>query len=88
MSQDCCTFFNQSRLDREELDKKQKQLEIPQHSLIKDVETRWNSTYEMIKRLCEPQAAVAAVLLPKRELSHLKLSSHEWRLLEDIVRAI
>ena len=42
----------------------------------------------MIKRLCEPQAAVAAVLLPKRELSHLKLSSHEWRLLEDIVRAI
>ena len=38
--------FNHSRLDREELVKKQKQLEIPQHSLIKDVETMWNSTYD------------------------------------------
>ena len=76
--------FNHSRLDREELVKKQKQLEIPQHSLIKDVETRWNSTYDMIKRLCEQQAAVAAVPLPKRDLSHLELPSNEWRLLEDI----
>ena len=38
----------------------------------------------MIKRLCEQQAAVAALLLPKQDLSHLELSSNEWRLLEDI----
>ena len=61
--------FNQSRLDKEELFLKQQQSELPQHSLIKDVETRWNSTYQMIKRLCEQQAAIAAVLLPKSDLS-------------------
>ena len=57
--------FNQSRLDREELVKKQKQLEIPQHSLIKDVETRWNSTYDMIKRLCEPTSSCCCSSMTK-----------------------
>ena len=74
----------QSRLDKEELFLKQQQLELPKHSLIKDVETRWNSTYQMIKRLCEQQAAIAAVLLPKRDLSYLEIASEEWRILEDI----
>ena len=80
--------FNQSRLDREELGKKQKQLEIPQHSLVKDVDTRWNSTFDMIKRVCEQQAAIAAVLLPKRTLSHLELSSDEWGLLQDVAEVL
>ena len=80
--------FNQSRLDKEELFLKQQQSELPQHPLIKDVETRWNLTYQMIKRLCEQQAAIAAVLLPERDLSYLEIASEEWRIFEDIAEVL
>ena len=57
--------FNQWHLDRKKPGIQQKQLEISQHSLIKYVDTCWNSTFDMITRLCEQQAAVASVLLSK-----------------------
>ena len=38
----------------------------------------------MIKRACEQQPAIAAVLYRRRDLTHLELSSSEWRLLEDV----
>lgn len=39
------SHFNQSRVQREELINKQQQLELPQHSLIEDNDTRWNSMF-------------------------------------------
>ena len=39
----------------------------------------------MIDRLCEQQAAVAAVLHSHRDLIHLEHSPSEWRLLEDLI---
>ena len=51
--------FHHSRLYNEELKSKQKQLDIPQHQLIQEVVTRWNSTLDMVSRLCEQQAAIA-----------------------------
>ena len=80
--------FNCSRLDNEELRAKQKQLDLPSHSLIQDVVTRWNSTLDMVSRLCEQQAAIAAVLHGKRDLYHLELSPHEWHTLEDLVKLL
>ena len=68
------THFHQSRLDREALRAKQKLLELPEHSLIQDVSTRWNSVHDMIKRACEQQPAIAAVLHRRRDLTHLELS--------------
>lgn len=82
------THFNHSRLDREELTLKQKQLELSQHSQIKDVDTRWNSTFNMITRMCEQQAVVAAVLISKRNVSHLELSCNEWRILKDVTKIL
>ena len=81
-------YFNRSRIDNEELKAKQKQLEIPQHNLIQEVITRWNSTFDMISRLCEQQAAIAAVLHVKRDLHHLELSPREWHNLEDLINLL
>ena len=85
----CCqklvTHFHQSRLDCEALAPKQ---ELPKHSLIQDVSTRWNSTNDMIKRACEQQPAIAAVLYRRRDLTHLELSSSEWKLLEDVAEVL
>ena len=80
--------FNHSRLDSEELKVKQKQLELPPHRLIQDVATRWNSTLDMASRLCEQQAAIAAVLHGKRNLHHLELSPQEWHNLEDLIKLL
>ena len=82
------THFNQSRVDREMLSSKQELLGIPKHSLIKDVSTRWNSTHDMIKRLCEQQPAISAVLHRRRDLLHLEISPEEWRILEDITELL
>ena len=77
------THFHQSRLDRKALTAKQKLLELPEHYLIQDVSTRWNSVQYMIKRACEQQPAIAAVF-QRRGLTHLELNFTEWRLLEDV----
>ena len=42
----------------------------------------------MIVRLCEQQAAVAAVLHSHRDLIHLEHSPAEWRVLEDLVEVL
>ena len=80
--------FNHSRLDSEELKVKQKQLDLPPHCLIQDVVTRWNSTLDMASRLCEQQAAIAAVLHGKRDLYHLELSPQKWHDLEDLIKLL
>ena len=63
--------FNKCHLDLEKLEEKQQLLGIPKHKLVQAVQHRWNSVYDMIKRLCEQQAAVAAVLHDHRDLLHL-----------------
>ncbi|XP_030193755.1 uncharacterized protein LOC115529286 [Gadus morhua] len=56
------TFFHKSTTATAVLANKQPQLELPRHKLITDVQTRWNSTYEMLARYLEQQAAVSAAL--------------------------
>lgn len=43
---------------------------------------------DMVSRLCEQQAAIAAVLHCKRNLHHLELSPQEWHNMEDIVKLL
>lgn len=47
------------------LKSKQSLLELPQHKLINDVLTRWNSSYDIVQPFLEQQAAIEAVLLTK-----------------------
>ncbi|XP_033634973.1 zinc finger BED domain-containing protein 4-like isoform X1 [Asterias rubens] len=66
------------------LTKKQKMLDLPQNELIQAVETRWNSTLNMLTRFVEQQQAICAMLL---ELEHHELmpSSLELKTVEQLV---
>lgn len=39
---------------------------------------------DMIKRVCEQQPVIVAVLHRRRDLTHLEISSGEWRILENV----
>ena len=54
--------FKHSVLACEDLRKRQTQMELPEHKLIQECDTRWNSTYYMLKRLVEMRWPVSAVL--------------------------
>ena len=45
--------FLRLQLDNKELKSKQKQLDLHQRQLTQEVVTRWNSTLDMVLRLCE-----------------------------------
>ena len=49
------------------LHEKQKLLNLPDHQLIQQCDTRWGSVYAMLERFLEQQAAVCAVLMGEAE---------------------
>ena len=58
------TFFHHSVKSTEKLKEIQGQLGIPEHKLIQEVETRWNSTYYMFQCITEQHQAVTTCSLP------------------------
>ncbi|XP_040924669.1 zinc finger BED domain-containing protein 4-like [Betta splendens] len=56
------TFFKSSVKAKEKLAEVQNHLQTPPHKLLQEVDTRWNSTYLMLKRLHEQREAVSAAL--------------------------
>lgn len=54
--------FKKSELANTKLKAKQEQMNTPQHKLIQDISTRWNSTYYMVERLLEQRWPVTATL--------------------------
>ncbi len=59
---DIVTFFHHSAKATDKLREIQKQLGIPEAKLMQEVETRWNSTFYMFKRIIEQQEAVTTTL--------------------------
>ena len=51
---------------------KQIALGLPQHSLTQDLETRWNSTYKMMERVCEQPALICAALVDVKIIQMLQ----------------
>ncbi|KAM9350016.1 E3 SUMO-protein ligase ZBED1 [Symphorus nematophorus] len=86
------TFFHRSTTASHALKTKQGMLELPVHKLIHDVPTRWNTTYDMLERYLEQQAAIYSALMEKDVKKHLKdisvLTDGEAKLAEDLIRIL
>lgn len=84
--------FKHSVLACEELKKRQAQMELSEHKLIQDCDTRWNSTYYMLKRLVEMRWPVSAVLscerVTRRSDRYLDLKNDQWTLAEELIKVL
>uniref|UniRef100_A0A3P8RUH3 BED-type domain-containing protein n=1 Tax=Amphiprion percula TaxID=161767 RepID=A0A3P8RUH3_AMPPE len=58
MLKNCATHFHHSILAKQRLLKIQRELGLPEHSIIQAVPTRWNSTLHMLQRMLEQKRAL------------------------------
>ena len=67
--------------------KKQELLGIPEHAMIKQCETRWNSTFAMLERVIKQQQAICAVLLESQDrvLCNLLPDGKEQIIIEELL---
>ncbi|KAJ8318648.1 hypothetical protein KUTeg_003739 [Tegillarca granosa] len=64
-------------------------MHIPENALIIDCVTRWNSTYDMYKRLLQQRLAVYAVLHDEKvtrlsDARTLDLSDSQWQIMQSM----
>ncbi|XP_036343172.1 zinc finger BED domain-containing protein 1-like [Rhagoletis pomonella] len=76
-------FFHRSANGLQKLKETQKHLNMPELKLKIDVQTRWNSTYEMFDRLLKVKDALNVVL--SRLKPDLCMTHQEWAIIEEIV---
>ncbi|KAL6456345.1 hypothetical protein MHYP_G00348880 [Metynnis hypsauchen] len=74
--------FSRSPKMCRQLKKKQKDLQLPEHKLIHDEPTRWDSAYEMVARFLQQQQAVSSVLADDRKKWHLMPKDSDITILE------
>ncbi|XP_037829561.1 E3 SUMO-protein ligase ZBED1-like [Kryptolebias marmoratus] len=86
------SFFRRSTTGSHILKEKQMLLRLPQHKLVTDVVTRWNSAHDMLERFLEQQPAICAALLSsevrKSEKDLCTLSKSDVTTAEEVVSAL
>lgn len=86
------TFFHSSSTATHILKEKQSALQLPEHKLIQDVRTRWNSSFDMISRYLEQQPAIFATFHHKDVKKNIKdivtLSETEKSEAEELVNIL
>ena len=80
------THSNHSSSAQEKLQTIQRELSLPEHKLLQDVTTRWNSTYYMLARLLEQKRSISLYLTDNSNISNL--SSLQWELLQQVIRLL
>ncbi|CAB4446768.1 unnamed protein product [Rhizophagus irregularis] len=84
MLRDLVNRIRASSLRREKLKMACKNNQLKDLTLIPDVPTRWNSTYEMISRSLQLKIAIDSVTLNDRDLKKYLLTENQWAELEKI----
>ena len=64
----------------------QSQLNLPDHVLIQDVTTRWNSSYYMLERLVEQRKAITAANTECHPPAGL--NTQQWLLAEKVIKLL
>ncbi|XP_051990723.1 E3 SUMO-protein ligase ZBED1-like isoform X2 [Xyrauchen texanus] len=86
------SFFRRSPTASCVLREKQKLLNLPQHKLLNDIVTRWNSAHDMLQRFLEQQPAIHAALLSaevrKTEKEICTLTESDITAAEEVVTAM
>lgn len=86
------TFFHSSSTATHILKEKQSALQLPEHKLIQDVRTRWNSSFDMMSRYLEQQLAIFATFHHKDVKKNIKdivtLSETEKSEAEELVNIL
>jgi len=81
--------FKHSVVTMGALREKQRGLNIPQHTLLQDVSTRWNSTYFMYEQIAEQRWTIYAIIHDEQvtpsDQRHLDLKPEQWDLLSQLV---
>ncbi|KAF2883571.1 hypothetical protein ILUMI_22635 [Ignelater luminosus] len=80
------THFNHSGLAQEKLLRIQKELNLPEHQLVQDISTRWNSTFYMIERLLEQKRAISLYVTDHDTL--INLTAQQWSLMEQCINLL
>ncbi|KAI2657478.1 E3 SUMO-protein ligase ZBED1 [Labeo rohita] len=77
---------------KNKLKEKQKQMGTPEHKLVQDVSTRWNSTFYMTDRPIEQRWPVTATLsdplITHRGKRYLDLKPDQWSLVKELSTAL
>eukprot|EP00057_Strongylocentrotus_purpuratus_P035145 XP_797872.3 PREDICTED: zinc finger BED domain-containing protein 1-like [Strongylocentrotus purpuratus] len=85
--------FKHSVVASKALEAEQRQMGIPEHKLVQSMKVRWNSTFDMFKRLKEQRWAICRVLSDRRHTNlgdarTLELKDEQWRLLDGLISAL
>ena len=81
------TYFHKSTLASEKLREIQKRLDLPEHKLIQQVDTRWNSTFYMLERYLHQNEAVRTALC-MQDRNDLILSSEKNSFIAEMIRIL
>jgi len=65
------THFNHSGIAQQQLKSIRQELNLPNHQLVQNVSTRWNSTYYLMERLLEQKRAVSLYITEHESLNNL-----------------